>query len=251
MLVLKGNSVLMIWYSIQSPKYLNSKFKFNHKHMDWFLFNIIKEWVYDHRFIFLECALVAITIRIISEPIFVHLLLENWLEVIKCPCRSLFYLGLITLLKLRMWFFILFIKLHNCASPVVIKEIKCGFDRKSGPAAYVASARIYSPLKLLNALGDEVLNAGATIPFCHSTQSENVQLNVCDNIKPLDKWSLLKGRELTHWESLFCSQNTALGDPLPSPYFPWILLPLPFSFPFLTRLTHLQILFSLKFSGNS
>jgi hypothetical protein len=37
-----------------------------------FLFNIIKEWVYDHRFVFLEHALVAITIRIISEYFCVH-----------------------------------------------------------------------------------------------------------------------------------------------------------------------------------
>lgn len=70
--------------------------------------------------------------------------------------------------------FILFIKLHNCASLVVIKEIKCGFDRKSGPAAYVASASIQSPLKLMNALGDGVLNAGAVVLLCHSAQSENL-----------------------------------------------------------------------------
>lgn len=104
-MILKDNSVLMIWYSIQSPKCLNPIVKFNHKHMACFLFNIIKERVCDHRFIFLEHALVAIIIRIISEPILVHLLLKNWLEVIKCPCRPLFYLDLIAVLKLRMWFF--------------------------------------------------------------------------------------------------------------------------------------------------
>lgn len=44
-MVLKDNSVLMIWYSIQSPKCLNPIVKFNHKHMACFLFNIIKERV--------------------------------------------------------------------------------------------------------------------------------------------------------------------------------------------------------------
>lgn len=91
------------------------------------------------------------------------------------------------LIKIENVIFILFIKLHNCASPVFIKERKCGFDRKSGPAAYVASANILSLLKLMNILIDGVLNTGATIPFCHSTQSENLQLNVCDNMKSLGK----------------------------------------------------------------
>ena len=103
-MVLKGNFVLMIWYSIQSLKDLNSKFKFNCKHMVCSLFNIIKERVYDHWFIFLEHALVAITIRIILEPFFFFCTSasEELIGRNECPRRSLFYLDVITPLKMRM-----------------------------------------------------------------------------------------------------------------------------------------------------
>lgn len=63
--------------------------------------------------------------------------------------------------------------------------------------------------------------------------------------------TLDEGKELTHWKSLLCSQDTSLGDHSPSPHFPWILLPLPFFIPFLRRLIHRQVLFSLKYAGNS
>ena len=43
------------------------------------------------------------------------------------------------LIKIENVIFILFIKHHNCVAWVVIKEIKCRFDAKSGPAAHVAS----------------------------------------------------------------------------------------------------------------
>lgn len=43
------------------------------------------------------------------------------------------------LIKIENVIFILFIKFHNCAAWMVIKEIKCRFDAKSGPAAHVAS----------------------------------------------------------------------------------------------------------------
>lgn len=130
MMVFRSNSVLMICYSIQSPKYLNSKFKLNHKHMAGFLFNIIKEWVYDHTFIFLERALVVITIRIISES----------LSPCLCMCTSaseeliggnisLLYLDVITLLKLGMSF------LSSSWSAPQVCFIKCGFDRPLDPVA--------------------------------------------------------------------------------------------------------------------
>lgn len=57
------------------------------------------------------------------------------------------------LIKIENVIFILLIKLHNCAVWLVIKEIKCGFDAKSGPDAHVASPSAWFPRKSMNALG--------------------------------------------------------------------------------------------------
>lgn len=131
-MVFRSNSVLMICYSIQSPKYLNSKFKLNHKHMAGFLFNIIKEWVYDHTFIFLERALVVITIRIISESLSLWMCTSASEELIGGNI-SLLYLDVITLLKLGMSF------LASSWSAPQACFIKCGFDPPLDPVSHVAS----------------------------------------------------------------------------------------------------------------
>lgn len=176
-MVLKGNFVLMIWYSIQSLKDLNSKFKFNCKHMVCSLFNIIKERVYDHWFIFLEHALVAITIRIILEPFFfLHICFWgiDWKQWMPSKIFVLFRCDYP--IKNENVIFILFIKLRNCVSLMVIKERKCEFDPKSGPADHVSSpsARF---LKIHDYPQGRVLTAGTVLPYCHFAQAWHVLLN--------------------------------------------------------------------------
>lgn len=80
------------------------------------------------------------------------------------------------LIKIENVIFIFFIKLHNCASLMVTKEIKCRFDPMSGPAAHVASPSIQFPLKFLSALAEGPYTAGIVVWFCHSAQCGNLQL---------------------------------------------------------------------------
>lgn len=81
----------------------------------------------------------AITIRIISESFFCTSASEELIGSNEMPLSIFVLFRFDYLIKIENVIFILFIKLHNCAAWTVIKEIKCRFDAKSGPAAHVAS----------------------------------------------------------------------------------------------------------------